>query len=129
MFKPVEEWLPEPVVHIKDTQKIGGDNLVQFPTETKEDIVETEPVQNMDYPETDTNTVVVNELLELSTEEVSVPRSDGSGKHWKYVGQGLPRMYIPPELDQDTGLKIESIHEATKEPRQFIIKHALRVVV
>ncbi len=77
----------------------------------------------------DANTVVVNELLEQTT-EVSVHSEDiPKNSHWKYVGQGLPRVYVAPELDQDTGKKIESIHEATKEPRQFIIKHALRVVV
>ena len=48
----------------------------------------------MDDPEIDPNTVVVNELLEQTT-EVSVPMEDGSGKHWRYVGQGLPRVYIP----------------------------------
>ena len=128
-FKPVEEWLPQPVVLNRDTQKIGGDNLVQFPTEIKEDTVETEPVHNTDDLEMDPNTVVVNELLELSTTEVSVQSEDTPSRSpWKYVGQGLPRVYIPPELDQETGKKIESIHEATKEPRQFIIKHAVELL-
>ena len=124
-FKPGQEWLPEPV-HNKDTQKIGGNNLVQFPTETNVDIVADVPVHNKDDHETDLNTVVViNELLEQEQLEVSVPTEDGSRKHWKYVGQGLPRVYIPPELDQDTGNKIESIHQATHRPRQGIIKEAV----
>ncbi len=120
-WEPDSEWKPEPmrVVRNKDTQKIVADNLVQFPTEDKEDIVETEPVHITDYSETDLNPVVVS-ALSCSGQNEETPKS-----LWKYVGQGLPRIYIAPELDQDTGNKIESIHETTSRPRQFILKEAV----
>lgn len=129
-FKPVEEWQPEPPVRNKD---IRNNKIIELPssqecTEAQSD-EESGVVQITDDHIMDTNTVVVNELLELSTEEVSVPESDTpKSSHWKYVGQGLPRVYMPPELDQETGKKIESIHSATKEPRQFIIKHAVELL-
>ena len=128
-FKPVEEWLDSPVVRNKDIRKnqVIEFPLLQYITEPQE-TEEDEVVPIADDPETDLNTVVViNKLLEeTTTEEVNVHSSDrAKSGHWKYVGQGLPRVYMPPELDQYTGKKIESIHEATKEPRQFIIKNAV----
>ncbi|MDF5725054.1 MAG: hypothetical protein PUP91_32310 [Rhizonema sp. PD37] len=127
-FKPVEEWEPEPV-HITDTRT---KKVLEFPRSLEEsqdftvrqlDSVETELVLNVDSLETDSNNVVV---LKDKTTTVSVYSEDTSkSSHWKYVGQGLPRVYFPPELDADTGLKIESIHSATKEPRQFIIRNAV----
>ncbi len=127
-FKPVEEWLSEPVVHIKD---IRIKKVVEFPLTqecTQPQLDEGDGVvRSTDDPETDPNTVVVSlKDLEETTTEVSVPVGDrAKSTHWKYVGQGIPRIYVPPELDSDTGMKIESIHSATKEPRQFIIKNAV----
>ncbi len=129
-FKPVEEWKPEPerVVPIRDTRT---KKVVEFPLTqecTQPQLDEGDGVvRSTDDPETDPNTVVVSlKDLEKTTTEVSVPVGDrAKSTHWKYVGQGIPRIYVPPELDSDTGMKIESIHSATKEPRQFIIKNAV----
>ncbi|MBR8835772.1 MAG: hypothetical protein DSM106950_17575 [Stigonema ocellatum SAG 48.90 = DSM 106950] len=130
-FKPVEEWLPEPVVRNRDTRTR---KVLQFPSSHNTDSVETEQqitsnhevVRNMDCHETDSNMLFVVSLKEEQLEEeVSVPTTDTPKSPWKYVGQGLPRVYIPPELDQETGSKIESIHEATSRPRQGIIKEAV----
>ena len=77
-FKPVEEWLPQPlrvrqsptagnppsvldspVVHKKDTPKV-----IPFPsTENPETPVETKPVQNLDDLNSDPNSLVVNKLI------------------------------------------------------------------
>ncbi len=125
-FKPVEEWKPEPVRN-KDTQKIGGDNLVQFPTETKEDIVETEPVQNMDYPETDTNTVVViNNLLKEEEQqlEVSIPDKD-TPTIWRRNPDATRYCQIPPIYDQDTGVEIQRQMEQEGLTAQSVVGRAL----
>ena len=131
-WEPVEEWKPEPlrVVRNKDTQKIEG-NLVQFPKTTlDEELPVGGVVLNTDDHEMDTNNNIVvvslKELEQQQQEQVRVPVEDTpKNSHWKYVGQGLPRVYLPPELDGDTGSKIESIHEATSRPRQGIIKEAV----
>ncbi|MBR8840418.1 MAG: hypothetical protein DSM106950_42145 [Stigonema ocellatum SAG 48.90 = DSM 106950] len=130
-FKPVEEWLPEPVVRIKDTRT---KNIIEFPKiqNTEEETEQQLPsnlmvVLTTDDHETDENTVVVSlkDLEEQQLQEVEVPAADTPKSPWKYVGQGLPRVYVAPELDQDTGMKIESIHQATSRPRQGIIKEAV----
>ena len=133
-FKPESEWKPEPERVVRKTD-IRTQKVIEFPSSQEEnqdstviqfDTVETEPVLKTDYLETDLNGVgVLKELEELST-EVSVPVEDTpKSSPWKYVGQGLPRVYIAPELDQETGSKIESMHEATSRPRQFILKEAV----
>ncbi|MBR8836970.1 MAG: hypothetical protein DSM106950_23940 [Stigonema ocellatum SAG 48.90 = DSM 106950] len=147
-FKRVEEWLPEPVVRIKD---IRTRKIIEFPSSHNNDSVEDgqqltsdhEVVLTTDYSETEPqltsnlevvrladsnkNTVVVSlkELEEQQQLDVRVPATDTPKSPWKYVGQGLPRVYVAPELDALTGSKIESIHEATSRPRQGIIKEAV----
>ncbi|MBR8833396.1 MAG: hypothetical protein DSM106950_04965 [Stigonema ocellatum SAG 48.90 = DSM 106950] len=130
-FKPVDEWLPEPVVRIKD---IRTRKVLQFPSSHHTESVEDEQqlasnhevVLNTDCLETDANkNSVVVSLKEEQLEEVSVLDRDTPKSPWKYVGQGLPRVYVAPELDALTGSKIESIHEATSRPRQFILKEAV----
>ena len=107
--------------------------LIEFPSSHNNDSVETEQqVSSNDevVRETDTNNNIVvvslEELEEQQQLEVSVHVQDTpKSSQWRYVGQGLPRVYLPPELDQETGSKIESIHDATKRPRQGIIKEAV----
>ena len=131
-FKPVEEWLDSPVVRSKD---IRNNFVLQFPTTQNTESAGTElqvasnleVVPIADYPETDSNNnnIVVVSLKEVEQLEVSVHSEDTNISPWKYVGQGLPRVYVAPELDALTGSKIESIHEATSRPRQFILKEAV----
>jgi len=128
-FKPVEEWLAEPVVRSKDNRT---SQVLQFPSSHHTESVEDEQqlastswvVHNTDDHEMDSNTVVVS-LKEEQQQEVEILATDTPKSPWKYVGQGLPRVYVAPELDQETGSKIESIHEATSRPRQFILKEAV----
>ena len=133
-FKPESEWKPEPERVVRKTD-IRTKPPTEFPTTLEQtqdfttiqfDTVETEPVLNTDYPETDSNGAgVLKELEELSTEVSAGVEDAPKSSPWKYVGQGLPRIYIAPELDQETGSKIESMHEATSRPRQFILKEAV----
>ncbi|MBR8840431.1 MAG: hypothetical protein DSM106950_42215 [Stigonema ocellatum SAG 48.90 = DSM 106950] len=125
-FKPVEEWLPEPVVRIKDTR---NNKVLQFSTTHNTESVETEQQLTSNdgvvrLADSNNNIVVVS-LKEEQQLEDSIPAADTPKSPWKYVGQGLPRVYVAPELDQETGSKIESIHEATSRPRQFILKEAV----
>ncbi|MBD2774333.1 hypothetical protein [Iningainema tapete] len=120
-FKPVEEWLSEPVVPNRDTrnQKIEGFPLLQ-------EFTEKNVLDEAQFPVHHEDDQIVDSNLEQTTIEVSTPVEDTpKSSHWKYVGQGIPRVYVPPELDADTGMKIEAIHSATKQPRQFIIKNAI----
>ena len=130
-FKPVEEWLSEPVVRSKD---IRNNFVLQFPTTHNTESAETElqltsnleVVPIVDDLKTDANNnIVVVSLKEVEQLEVSDLATDTPKSPWKYVGQGLPRVYVAPELDALTGSKIESIHEATSRPRQFILKEAV----
>ncbi len=125
-FKPVEEWLPEPV-RIKDTQKIGGDIRVQFPTETKQDIVETEPVPIVDDHIMDANTVVViNNLLkeEEQQKEVSVPAAD-SPTIWRRNPDATRYCQIPPIYDQDTGVEIQRQMDSEGLTAQSVVTRAI----
>ncbi len=124
-FKPVEEWLSQLVVRFTDTSRHKCDNVVR---QTIEEPTSVEVVLREDDLVENSNTVVVSlkDLEETTTIFVSVQGEDTpKSTHWKYVGQRIPRIYVPPELDSDTGMKIESIHSATKQPRQFIIKNAV----
>ena len=122
-FKPETEWELEPVVRNKNTRT---NKVIEFPSLHEIKCENEQSVRTKDDLATDANIVVVLKDLEEATTEVSIPVEDSpTSSRWKYVGQGLPRVYLPPELDQDTGKKIESIYEATKEPRQFIIKNAV----
>ncbi|MBR8840367.1 MAG: hypothetical protein DSM106950_41880, partial [Stigonema ocellatum SAG 48.90 = DSM 106950] len=127
-FKPVEEWLPEPVVRIKDTR---NNKVLQFPTTHNTESVETEQQLTSNdgvvrLADANNNLVVsLKDLEEQQQLEDSIPPADTPKSPWKYVGQGLPRVYVAPELDALTGSKIESIHEATSRPRQFILKEAV----
>ncbi|MDF5716286.1 MAG: hypothetical protein PUP93_20995 [Rhizonema sp. NSF051] len=102
-FKPVEEWLPQPVVHKKDTPKV-----IPFPsTENLETPVETEPVQNLDDPNSDPNSVVVNKLINKQQQlEVSIPITD-IPSIWRSLPDGNRYAQIPPIHDQDTGVEIQ----------------------
>ena len=69
-FKPVEEWLPEPVVHKKDTLKV-----IPLTTENFETSVETEPVQNLDDHNLDTNNNIVVGKLISAIRSVEISRN------------------------------------------------------
>ncbi len=141
-FKPVSEWEPAPLrerlsptagnkLQVLDSPLVRnqGDRtikIIELPLRQEDEQHNYEPVLNKDDHYEDTNIVFVSLKEEETTTEVSIPDVDTpKGQRWKYVGEGLPRVYMPPELDQDTGQKIESIHSATKEPHQFIIKNAV----
>ena len=125
-FKPETEWELEPVVRNKNTRT---NKIIEFPSlheveYENEQSVRTKDDRTTDDLATDANIVVLKDLEEATT-EVSIPVEDSpTSSRWKYVGQGLPRVYLPPELDQDTGKKIESIYKngASVKPRSEINK-------
>ena len=129
-WSPVEEWKPEPERVVRKTD-IRTKKVDEFPATPHNDSVEAEQqvTSNSEVVhETDTNNnIVVVSLKELEEQQqVSILVEDTpKSSPWKYVGQGLPRVYMPPELDALTGSKIESIHDATKRPRQGILKEAV----
>ncbi|MDF5725173.1 MAG: hypothetical protein PUP91_32930 [Rhizonema sp. PD37] len=128
-FKPVEEWKPEPVVHIKD---IRTKKVLQFPftqqgntefTDTQEESVETEPVQNLDDPQTDTNSVV-NKLINKQQLVVSVPVLD-TPSIWRSLPDGNRYAQIPPIYDQDTGVEIQRQMDSEGLTAQSVVNRAI----
>ena len=118
-FKPVEEWLPEPVVHKKDTPKV-----IPFPnTENLETSVETEPVQNLDDPQTDPNNVVVNKLISKQ-QVVTVPITD-IPSIWRSLPDGNRYTQIPPIHDQDTGVEIQRQMDEEGLTAQSVVRRAI----
>ena len=122
-FLPYSEWLPQPVVHIKDTP---SSKLVQFPsTENYIAPVETEPVLTADDHITDLNAViVVNKLLETTIQEVSTHSVD-TPSIWRSLPDGSPYAQIPPIHDQGTGVEIQRQMDVEGATAQKIISRAV----
>ncbi|MDF5713721.1 MAG: hypothetical protein PUP93_07475 [Rhizonema sp. NSF051] len=120
-FKPVEDWLPEPVVHKKDTPKV----IPLTSTENPETPVETEPVQNSDDPKKDPNSVVVNKLINKQQQlEVSIPITDNPSI-WRSLPDGNRYAQIPPIHDQDTGVEIQRQMDEEGLTAQKVIGRAI----
>ncbi|MDF5728124.1 MAG: hypothetical protein PUP92_08805 [Rhizonema sp. PD38] len=119
-FKPVEEWKPEPVVHKKDTPKV-----IQFPsTDNNGTLVETEPVQNLDDPQTDPNNVV-NKLINKQQQlDVSIPITD-TPTIWRSLPDGNRYAQIPPIHDQAVGVEIQRQMEEEGLTAQKVIGRAI----
>ncbi len=128
-FKPVEEWLPAPVVRIKDirTKKVIEFPLIQDIEEVgfeqqldskngvvhNKDCPETEQqlasndevVRSKDDHETDLNNVVV--INKLIKEQQVVARIEDTPTIWRSLPDGNRYAQIPPIHDQETGVEIQ----------------------
>ena len=128
-FTPVEEWLPEPVVHNKDIRKnqVIEFPLLQYITEPQE-TEEDEVVPIADDPETDLNTVVViNKLLEEEQQlEVSVQNEDTTSI-WRRLPSGNRYAQVPPIYDQDTGVEIQRQMDSEGLTAQSVVSRAVRL--
>ncbi len=130
-FKPVEEWLPEPVVRITD---IRTKKIVEFPKIQDTESVENEQqltsndgvVRNKDDHETDANNVVVNKLINKQQHEVSVPITD-TPSIWRSLPDGNRYAQIPPIYDQDTGVEIQRQMEQEGLTAQSVVKRAIAI--
>ena len=125
-FLPYSEWLPQPVVHIKD---IRNSKIVEFPktqnTESEEINRGDEVVLSKDYHITDSNTlVIVNKLLETTTEEVSTHSKD-TPSIWRSLPDGSRYAQIPPIHDQDTGVEIQRQMHVEGLTAQKVISRAV----
>ena len=129
-FKPVEEWLPQPVVHKTD---IRTKKVVEFPKvhNTDETEIELQATANdgvvpiVDDLETDTNTlVVINKLLEEQQKEVNVPVKD-TPSIWRRLPSGNRYAQIPPIYDQDTGVEIQRQMEHEGLTAQSVVGRAI----
>ncbi|MFL9455964.1 MULTISPECIES: hypothetical protein [Nostocales] len=121
-FAPAGEW-QQYVPPIPDKND-RTNKIVEFPvTQIKEsvEVKPTEPIPIEDDPVEDTNSsCYLNKSLTTTT--VNNLTEDASSKRWKYVGQGLPRVFLPGELDERTGQMIEKLHEKTQRPVPWIIR-------
>lgn len=115
-FKPESEWKPEPVRVVRKTG-IRTKPSAEFPTileETQDsttiqfDSVETEPVRDTDYLETDEKSARQNLLsAELRANNNAEPTSI-----WRCLPDGNRFAQIPPIHDQATGVEIQrQMHE------------------
>ncbi|MDF5733328.1 MAG: hypothetical protein PUP92_36440, partial [Rhizonema sp. PD38] len=108
-FKPVEEWLPAPVVRIKD---IRTKKIIEFPLIQSTEEVEIEQqlasnrevVRSKDDHETDPNNVVVNKLIK---EQQVVVRIEDTPTIWRSLPDGNRYAQIPPIHDQEVGVEIQ----------------------
>jgi len=129
-FKPVEEWLPEPVVRKTD---IRTKNIIEFPKTHNTESIETElqvtsnheVVLTTDYPETDLNTVVVINNLKEQQQEVNVPPAD-TPRIWRRNPDATRYCQIPPIYDQDTGVEIQRQMDSEGLTAQKVLERAMR---
>ncbi len=142
-FKPVEEWLPQPlrvrqilqegnrnsgldspVVRNRDTRtkKIIGFPLSQECTQPQED-EESGVVRTADYRETDSNMLFVVSLKE-EQQEVSVPVED-TPTIWRRTQEATRRSQIPPIYDQETGVEIQRQMELEGLTAQKVVSRAI----
>ena len=150
-FKPVEEWLPEPirvrqspaegnppaaldspVVRIKD---IRTKKILEFPSSHHTESVEDEQqlasndevVHSKDCPETDSNMLfVVNNLKEEQEEEVSDPATD-TPTIWRRNPDATRYCQIPPIHDQEIGVEIQRQMEQEGLTAQKVVGRAVRL--
>ncbi len=131
-FTPVEEWLPEPVVRIKD---IRTRKILEFPSSRNNESVKTEQqvssnhevVHNTDYPEMDSNMLfVVNNLKEEQLEEVSF-QSEDTPTIWRRNPDATRYCQIPPIYDQDTGVEIQRQMDSEGLTAQKVVGRAVRL--
>ncbi len=131
-FKPVEEWLTEPVVHNKD---IRNNKIIEFPktqntesSETKMPLDEDSGdgvVPIVDDPKTDSNTVIVINLLDLEQQqEVKVPAVD-TPTIWIRNPDATRYCQIPPIYDQNTGVEIQRQMEQEGLTAQKVVGRAI----
>ena len=129
-FKPVEEWLSEPVVHKTD---IRTKKVIEFPTiqNTEEAGIELqltsshEVVLTTDDLETDSNMLFVVSLKEQQQEEeVSIPATD-TPSIWRRLPSGNRYAQIPPIYDQDTGVEIQRQMEQEGLTAQKVVGRAI----
>ena len=130
-FKPVEEWLPAPVVRIKD---IRTKKIIEFPK--IQNIEETESEQQLhsnngvvliaDDHETDTNNnhVVVNKVLKEQQQQVVV-RLEDTPSIWRSLPDGSRYAQIPPIYDQAVGVEIQRQMDEEGLTAQSVVGRAL----
>ncbi|MBO3463464.1 hypothetical protein G7B40_039330 [Aetokthonos hydrillicola Thurmond2011] len=105
-FKPVEEWLPEPVVRKTD---IRTKKVVEFPGIQGTEEVGNEPqlasiqgvVHNTDYPETDTPSI------------------------WRSNPDGSRYAQVPPIYDQEIGVEIQRQMDEEGLTAQSVVGRAI----
>ena len=130
-FKPVEEWLPEPVVRIKE---IRTKKVLEFPKilDTEEVGIEQQLASNdevvliTDDHETDANNnhVVVSKILIEQQQHVSIPITD-TPSIWRSLPDGNRYAQIPPIYDQDTGVEIQRQMESEGLTAQSVVRRAI----
>ncbi|MDF5730815.1 MAG: hypothetical protein PUP92_23070 [Rhizonema sp. PD38] len=129
-FKPVEEWLPEPVVRIKD---IRTKKVLEFPKvqATEERGIEQqltsndEVVRNKDDHQTDSNNkiVVVNKLIE-EQQHVAVSETD-TPTIWRSLPDGSRYAQVPPIHDQEVGVEIQRQMDSEGLTAQKVVGRAI----
>ncbi len=130
-FKPVEEWLAEPVVRIKD---IRTRKVIQFPSLHHTESVEDEQqlnsnekvVLNTDCPETDSNMLFVINNLKEQQQEVNVPAAD-TPTIWRRNPDATRYCQIPPIYDQEIGVEIQRQMDSEGLTAQKVVGRAVRL--
>lgn len=128
-FKPVEEWLSEPVIRNKDnrTKKVIEFPKIQNTGEAKIELQlpsNNQVVRETDDHETDVNTVVVFNNLKEQQQEVSVHDED-SATIWRRNPDDTRYCQIPPIYDQDTGVEIQRQMDFERLTAQSVVKRAI----
>jgi len=129
-FKPVEEWLAEPVVRIKD---IRTRKVLQFPTthnteeETKQQLTSNlKAVHITDCPETDSNMLFVINNLKEQQQEVNVPAAD-TPTIWRRNPDATRYCQVPPIHDQEIGVEIQRQMDSEGLTAQKVVGRAVRL--
>ena len=127
-FKPVEEWLPAPVVRIKDirTKKVIEFPLIQSTDSDENNLPQSEDgdgvVPIADEHETDINNVVVNKLIQ---EQQVVVRETHTLSIWRSFPDGNRYAQIPPIHDQETGVEIQRQMDESGLTAQSVVGRSL----
>ncbi len=129
-FKPVEEWLPAPVVRIKDirTKKIIEFPKIQYTEEVgfEEQLASNDGVvRNKDDHETDPNNkiVVVNKLIK--EQQQVVVRIEDTPTIWRSLPDGNRYAQIPPIHDQGVGVEIQRQMDESGLTAQSVVERAI----
>ncbi|MBO3461202.1 hypothetical protein G7B40_037665 [Aetokthonos hydrillicola Thurmond2011] len=120
-FKPVEEWLPEPVVRKTD---IRTRKVVEFPKVQDTEKVETEPqlasndgvVHDTDYEDFSSNTDHQAIRVVHETDTPTIWRSNPDGRRF---------CQIPPIHDQEIGVEIQRQMEQEGLTAQSVVRRAI----
>ncbi|MDF5733850.1 MAG: hypothetical protein PUP92_39240, partial [Rhizonema sp. PD38] len=129
-FKPVEEWLPEPVVRITH---IRTKKVIEFPKiqDTEKVGIEQQLAGNDgvvlktdDHEMNANNNIVVNKTLKEQQHDVSVPVLD-TPSIWRGLPDGNRYAQIPPIHDQAVGVEIQRQMEQEGLTAQSVVSRAI----